>query len=1076
MPGKLRLPRYCLLYCATTTKSSSFFTPCHCLMKSPAQLFTLFCIALFLINPSEVQAQETEPVYDPALYQALAWRNIGPYRGGRSTAVAGVSQHPYTFYMGTTGGGLWKTEDAGLTWKNISDGFFKTGSVGAIAVAPSDPNVVYVGMGEAPVRGVMTTHGDGVYKSTDAGRTWAHLGLEKTRHISAIRVHSQNPDVVFIGAQGLLWGPNPERGVYRSTNGGADWDLVHHVDERTGVSDLSMDPTNPRILYAGYWEHQRTPWTVISGGPGSGIYTSTNGGDTWAEITEGLPDLMGKIGVAVSPAQPDRIWALIEAEEGGLFRSDDAGKSWKRVNKARVLRARAWYYTHITADPVDPHTVYVMNAPLLRSIDGGATFKPVPTPHGDNHAIWINPDNNQIMINANDGGANVSTNGGATWSTQANQPTAQFYRVITDRQFPYRVYGGQQDNSSVSIASRSNGSGIGRADWYPVGGCESAFPAFDPDNPVLVYAGCYQGQISEYNHATRQSRAIMAYPYLGLSLDAKDVKYRFNWNAPILASKHDPSIIYHAGNVLFKTTDRGHAWQPISPDLTRNEIEKQGPGGRPITNEAAGAEVYNTILYVAESPHAAGTLWVGTDDGLVHLTQDEGETWINITPPGIGEVMINAIDASAHDPATAYLAVTGYKSGDFAPHIFKTTDFGETWTKLINGLPDEAYVRVVREDPVRQGLLYAGTEAGLFISFNGGAVWQPFQNDLPLVPITDLIVHEDDLVAATHGRSFWILDDLAAVRQLTDAIAQAPAHLFAPGVTYWMNGGGRGGAHQGKNPPNGVTLYYTLAEPDSATVVQLDMLDATGTLIRSVRSDAKVTPPRPGGPPPAPKVTVEQGMNRFVWDMHHTPITAVPELFTYGSLAGRHVMPGTYQARLIVGADTVAQAFEIRLDPRLERTPEDLLEQADLLAQVQGRAEEIHKAVNTMRSVGQQVKALLKKADGHEGADTLATVGKALLKDMDTWESELVQVRQETFQDVINFPNKLNAQYIYMLSAAAGAASPVTAGTRARLADLDAQWAVHKAEMERMLQEVVPAFDALYQAQRIPAITIPENE
>ncbi len=1045
-----------------------------------ARPFLVLILALGLMMPNNAQAQDEEQDYpvDPALMEGLTWRNIGPYRGGRAVAVAGVPGDVLTYYMGATGGGVWKTEDGGTSWKNISDGFFKLGSVGAVEVAVSDPNVIYVGMGEAPVRGVTTSHGDGVYKSTDAGKTWTHLGLAMTRQISRIQIHPQNPDVVYVAAQGNMWTSNPERGIYRSIDGGTTWDLVLHVSDKAGASDLSMDPTNPRILYAGFWEHQRLPWKVISGGEDGGVYKSTDGGDTWEELTEGLPAMVGKIGVAVSPANPERVWAMIEADEGGLFRSDNAGTTWTRVNKQRLLRARAWYYTHVTADPVDEETVYVLNAPMLKSTDGGTTFKPIPTPHGDNHCLWINPHDNETMINCNDGGANVSYNGGKTWSTQTNQPTAQFYRVITDNRFPYYVYGGQQDNSSVAIASRTDDGGIGREDWYPVGGCESAFPAFDPDDPTLVYAGCYQGIISEYNHTTRQSRDVMAYPFLGLGADPKDLKYRFNWNAPIVASPHDPSVLYHAGNKLLKSTNRGLRWEEISPDLTRNDPEKHGNGGGPITNEAAGAETYNTIFYVVESPHEAGTIWAGTDDGLVHLTRDGGQTWQAVTPQGIGEAQINAIDVSPHDPATAYLAVTNYKFGDYTPHIFKTNDYGRRWTRIVEGIGEEDFVRVVREDPARRGLLYAGTETGLYISFDDGDAWQPFQRNLPVVAITDLMIRQGDLVAATQGRAFWILDDLSPLHQITDQVAASQVHLFKPRAASRMQGGSSLIPGQGQNPPSGALLYYYLAEaPDSATVdVTLDILDASGLVLRTYTPKAQESNTPGGGGQAASTLPVKAGTNRFVWDLRREEVTRVPKLFTFGSLQGYRVGPGTYQARLTVGDEVQTQSFDIVADPRKNLAPGDFQEQQTLLASIYDTVDEIHASVKTMRQVREQIGTLVGHTKGYPQADTIAASGKALMDKMTLWEEALVQAQQETFQDVINYPNKLNAEFIGLLGNVDGAGPPVTQGSRDRFADLMQLWSQHQTEMNTLLDNDVAVFNRLVQEQAVPAILVPAEE
>ncbi len=1090
-------------------------------LRFVAAVWPLLLILLGSPLPVRAAEEDGDPPVDPTLFQAMRWRNIGPFRGGRSTAVTGVRGHPLTFYFGATGGGVWKTEDGGTSWGNVSDGHFKTGSVGALAVAESDPNVVYAGMGEAQIRGVTTASGDGVYKSTDGGKTWTHSGLELTRQISRIRVHPANPNIVYVAAQGNPWIPNPDRGVYRSLDGGTTWRQVFFVDERTGASDLAMDATNPRVLYAAFWEHQRLPWKVESGGPGSGLYKSTDAGDSWTELTEGLPELMGKIGVAVSPARPERVWAIVEADEGGLFRSGDGGKTWKRINEERILRARAWYYTKVIADPRDAETVYVMNAPFMRSIDGGVTFSRVATPHGDNHDLWIDPDDPRRMVGGNDGGANVSFNGGASWSTQANQPTAQFYRVITDERFPYRVYGGQQDNSTVAIASRAPGPGIGREDWYPVGGCESAHIAFDPRAPDLVYAGCYQGLISEYDVAHRRARDIMAYPYLGLGSDPSDLEYRFNWNAPIVASPHDPSVIYHAGNVVLRSRDRGSSWEAISPDLTRNEVGKQGPGGGPITNEAAGAETYNTILYFVESPHEAGTFWAGTDDGLVHLSRDHGETWSDVTPETIGEAQINAIEVSPHDPAVAWLAVNRYKLGDFTPHIFKTGDYGATWTRRAEGLGEEAFVRVVRADPDRPGLLYAGTETGLYISFDDGVRWQPFQLNLPVVPITDLAIRGRDLVAATQGRAFWILDDLTPLHQIGDEVATSQGFLFKPRDAYRVDwGGGETPAGRGENPPAGAILYYHLSdevveqladkaeeeeadepeagepeagEPvegeeseeadgdeDSEAVVELEILDGEGQVIRAFSSreleeEEGTIPASRLGFGELQRLPAKAGMNRFVWDLRRERVSHVPELFVLvpGSKTYR-VAPGTYRARLAFSDAVVEKTFNVLPDPRFPYSEEDFDVQQSLIAAIWGTVDTIHVAVSRMRQVRQQVEDLMERTDGRDGADEIRAAGEALTEKIAAWEEQLVQAKQQTFQDVINFPNQLNAQLLFLLETVDASDPPVTSGARRRYVDLAAAWGQRQVDMEALLAEDVAAFNALFETHQVPAVIVPE--
>jgi photosystem II stability/assembly factor-like uncharacterized protein len=1037
-------------------------------------------LSVVALTPAPGSAQQ--PAADPALLQALTWRNVGPFRGGRVVAVAGVPTQPQTYYFGAVGGGVWKTEDAGISWKNVSDGHFRTSSVGALAVAESDPNVVYAGMGEHPVRGVMTSHGDGVYRSTDAGRSWTHLGLERTRQISAVRVHPADPDLVYVAAQGSPFGATPDRGIYRSRDGGRTWEKILYVDENSGASDLSMDMTNPRVLYAAFWDHRRTPWAVRSGGPGSGLYRSTDGGDSWTRLSGGLPREMGKTSISVSRADPSRVFALVEAEpEGGLYRSDDAGATWRRLNDERVLHARAWYYIKVFADPRDRELVYVLNAPMLKSIDGGRTFENVPVPHGDNHALWINPLDNRYLIEGNDGGANVSLNGARSWSTQENQPTAQFYRVEVDNRFPYHLYAGQQDNSTIATPSRTTGAGIGWKDWYAVAGCESAHLAFDPDDPTLVYGGCYQGIIDEYDHRTGQRRNIMAYPVQGLGSIPAEQRYRFNWNAPIEVSRHDPKVIYHAGNVLLRSEDRGRSWRPISPDLTRDEKEKQGAGGFPFTSEGAGGEIYNTIMYVAESPHDAGTIWVGTDDGLVHLTRDGGAGWTNVTPRGLPESQVNAIEVSPHDPATAYIAVTRYKFNDFTPHLYRTTDHGRSWTRIVDGIPAESWARVVREDPARRGLLYAGTETGVFVSFDAGARWQPLQlarsaaegagGLLPVVPVTDLKVKDADLVASTSGRAFWILDDLTPLREL-DTRAPRTARLHRPSRAIRTEGGSADAPGLGRNPPNGAILYYTLPRAPAGPL-RLEILDASGQLVRSFSSAPGDTVRTPSGNHAPTRVPARAGLNRFVWNLRHEELPRVPGLFVHGNLGGHRVAPGTYQVRLTVDGETHAQSLEVVPDPRYTAPAAEYAEQERMLASVADAVRDIHEAVIRMRAVRDQVDALVALAANQPGAEPVRTAGAAYAARITDWEEAVVQTRQQTFQDVINYQNRLNAEFLFLKEAVDGAEPMVTEGMRSRLQDLLAQWREQRAVMERLVQTELAAFNALYREHGVPAVVVP---
>lgn len=1007
---------------------------------------------------------------DPGLFRDMEWRNIGPFRGGRSVAVAGVARDHHTYYFGGVGSGVWKTTDAGTTWQNVSDTTFGTSSVGAIAVAPSDPNVVYVGMGEHAVRGVMTSHGDGVYRSTDAGRSWQHIGLEATRAISRIVVHPEDPELVYVAAQGAPYGPTEDRGVYRSTDGGATWEKVLYVSQTAGASDLSIDPNNPRNLYAAFWDHLRQPWQVRSGGPGSGIWKSTDGGSTWQKVENGFPSLIGKTGVAIA-ANSERIYALIEADpKGGLYRSDDRGETWALVNESWDIRHRAWYYTEVYADPSNPDVVWVMAAPAWKSIDGGRTFTRIQTPHGDNHDLWINPTNSDYLINANDGGANVSLNGGKTWSTQENQPTAQFYRVNTDNRFPYYVYGGQQDNSSAAIASRAPG-GIGWKDWYAVAGCESAYLAFDPDNPVRNYGGCYMGQIAEWNEATRGSRNVMAYPMLPAAMASRDMKYRFNWNAPIVVSQHDPGVIYHAGNVLLKSSDRGNSWVEISPDLTRDEDDKQGPGGGPITNEGAGGEIYNTIMYVAESPHDPDVIWVGSDDGLVHVTRDGGVTWRNVTPRGMGEGLVNAIDVSPHDPAGAYVAFTRYKFNDFTPHIYKTDDFGESWRHVVEGIAGDAHVRVVREDPVRRGLLYAGTETGPYVSWDDGEHWQSLQLNMPVTPITDLHVQKghNDLVAATQGRSFWILDDLSPIQQMEPGLAVDALHLFEPRPAYRVAGwGGFGrGGNLGRNPPQGAIVDVYVANITDSTPVTLTVQDEQGNVIRSYSSSKTADS--------VDLLKLEPGHNRVAWDLRYEAVENVPGFYVFGSLQGRRVVPGLYEVQVSQHDVTLSATVEVRADPRVTTPIDGFREQDELMVAIDDQLSVIHRSVMRIRDVREQVEKLIERVKDGEEKEAVSEEGEIFIEKLSALEDSLIQKRTVDGQTVINFPARLNFHYTYLRGAVEAAEGVVTEGARRMFADLEAQWARHRGTLHRLLGPELDRFNTLVSEQGVPAIILPKR-
>ena len=1059
----------------------------------------------------EQESSTNIPEVQPALFSSLEWRLIGPYRGGRVTAVAGDPEDAQVYYFGSTGGGIWKTSDGGLIWENISDGFFKRASVGALAIAPSDRNVLYVGMGEATIRGNVT-RGDGVYKSTDKGQTWTHLGLSDTQHIAQVRIHPHNPDLVYIAAFGHAYGPNTERGIYRTQDGGKTWQQVLFRSDKAGAIDLTMDPHNPRILYAAFWEAQRLPHALISGGEGSGIFKSTDGGDSWTEITRnpGLPTgLLGKIGLVVSPAQEGRVWAVIEAEDGAVFRSDDSGATWQRFSEERPLRARAWYYQHIFAHPQDPDTLWVLNVQAWKSIDGGRTFSDIATPHADNHDLWIDPRNPQRMIEGNDGGACISYNGGDSWSTQYNQPTIEFYHVITDTQTPYRVYGSQQDNTSICLPIRSDLAGITQLDWYDIGGGESGYIAVRSDNPNIVYAGNYQGYLTRYDHRTRQSQNISVWPELASGSGAKDQKYRFQWTCPIMLSPHDPNTLYITGNYVFRTTDEGHSWQIISPDLTRNDPTTLEASGGPITKDNTGAEYYATIFAFAESPLERGLFWAGSDDGLVHISRNNGETWQNVTPKALPEwSLISIIEPSPHDPATAYVAATCYKRDDHRPYLFKTSDYGATWTQITTGIAVHDFTRVIREDPERRGLLYAGTETGIYVSFDTGAHWQSLQLNLPIVPIHDLVIKDNDLIVATHGRSFWILDDITPLREISATVQQSSVHLFTPRTTTrYMTVGGfsqvpasgkfyrRTGVtvitarrkqkangetidinlDAGQNPPDGVIVNYYLQEKPEEEV-KLTFLDAQGQEIRSFSSEEPpkdASKPANGTEKKERRVAKEAGANRFVWDMRYPGASKVdgfvgPE----GVLQGPVIAPGNYQVRLSIGDTAHTVAFELRKDPRVTATQQALEAQCALRLRIRDKLTETHDAINKLRDIKQQIADWMRRSNGQEGHEKLQEASKDVLAKLSAIEEELIQVKAKTRQDTLNHPAKLNAKLAALTGVVSSADAAPTQQMYELFDDLSARIDAQLQQLHTTLETNVTAFSTLIREMGLPAIII----
>ncbi len=989
----------------------------------------LVCVLINQQAEAQIFGHGTEtdsPTYSEQDLKDLAFRNIGPFRGGRSVAVAGHDDEPYTYYTGFTGGGVYKTTDGGNTWISISDDYFKTGSVGAIDVADSDPNVIYVGMGETDIRGNMSA-GDGMYRSTDAGKTWTYLGLGESRFIGDIEIHPDNPDVVWVAAMGKLFGGegNPERGVYKTTDGGKTWNKVLFRNNQTGAVDIAVDPNNSRILFAAMWEAYRNPWEMSSGGEGSGLFKSTDGGETWTEITKnpGLPKgLVGKIGVSVSPVNSNRVFAIVEnAKGGGLFRSEDGGDSWTRVSADRNLRQRAWYYSKVIADTGNEDVVYVLNVGFWKSTDGGRTFSRIGTPHGDHHDLWIASNNPQRMVIADDGGGQVTFNGGEGWSSYYTSATAQIYQVATDNQFPYMIYGAQQDNSTFAIRSRTGGFGITERDWWPVAGGESGYIAPDPENPDVTYGGSYGGYLNRYDAKLGLSDRIDVWPDNPMGAGAKELKYRFQWTFPIIISPHNPDVLYATSQHVHRSTDEGMSWETISPDLSRNDTTKQDESGGPITKDDTSVEYYNTIFTFVESAIEPGLLWAGSDDGLIHISRDNGETWDNVTPRGLPETMISILDASQHDAGTAYFAATRYKFGDFQPMIYKTTNYGRSWSKITDGIPNGDFTRVVREDPNKSGLLYAGTETGLYISFDAGENWQPFQLNLPATPITDLAVHkrDKDLIVATQGRSFWVLDDLPVLHQITEQITDADHHLFDPEDPYLFGRSGNiaPGRAIGQNPTSGAVVYYMLGG-DVEEEVKLEFLDMRDNVIqtysskedsrgRAVRESPLFYEEEDRVRPSV--VSNKAGLNKFSWNLQYKGVTNLDgrQILWAGNTSGPRAVPGTYKVRMYIADEMVGeQDFEVKKDPRLTSiSQQDLIAQFELVQTINAKLDSTHKSINRIREVRKEINEMMGEAKGNK---ELQDKAKAMLAAMSDIENELVQTKAEATQDVLNFPIKLN--------------------------------------------------------------------
>ena len=1092
-------------------------------MTSDRRLWMAILVAA-LVLPAPAPAQNA---YDTTAFAALRWREVGPYRGGRSVAVAGSSQRPLEYWMGTTGGGVFKTTDGGISWLPMTDKYF-SGTIGAITVDPKNPDIVWVGGGETCIRGNVS-HGDGVWMTKDGGRTWSYMGLKETEQIGAVAIDPRNSDVVYVAALGPVFTANQDRGLFKSADGGKTWNKILFVNDSTGAVDFQFDPSNPDVMYVAFWQAGRTPWALSSGGAGSGLYKSTDAGRTWTNLTKtakGFPaGIYGKIGIAVSPVKPSRVWALVEHDSGGVYRSDDAGATWQLVNGERKLRQRAWYYTHIYADTRDTNMVYALNVGFFRSRDGGKTFpQSINPPHGDNHDLWIAPNDPNRMIEGNDGGANVSFNAGRSWSEQ-DFATAQFYHVATTNEFPYKICGAQQDNSTLCGPSRKPG-GIPTSDWQDAGGGESGYVTPHPTKPTIIFAGSYGGLMTRKDLETDYERNITVWPDNPMGYSSENIKIRFQWTYPIVFSRHSPNVVYAAGNYLYRSTNEGESWTRVSPDLSRHDPKTMGASGGPITKDQTGVETYALIFAFDESPLTAGLLWAGTDDGYIWVSRDNGANWTNVTPKDLGDfTRVSIIEPSHYVSCGAYVAANRYQLGDKRPILYKTTDCGKSWTRIVTGIPETEFTRVIREDPVRRGLLYAGTERGVWVSFDDGGRWQSLQRNLPPAPVHDMTIKEGDLIAATHARGFYVMDDLSALRQLSPAIVAKSAHLFKPRDAYridwgggFFGGGGNAGSPTGANPLSGATVYYWLDKANQ--VVTLDFLDAQGTVIKSFTSNpdsltladslrgdrqkaarrdsltkAGLTPDSvqkllatPGteagggggagvdfealarsGPRP-PRVPNKLGLSTFAWNLRYPDAVRFENLIMWAAnTTGPIAPPGTYQVRMKVGNETQTQSFVVKKDPRSTSTLADYQEQFRFLMKVRDTVSAANNAVRTVRNVRFQVDDRREKIAGKPQAAEYQQLSGQLMDKLGSAERDIYQVQNQSSQDPLNYPIKLNNKIAALAGVASGEYRP-TKQVYAAFDSLTKDLRVRLTNVKSSLDTLLPKINELLKAAGLEPI------